>query len=112
MCDDVDVHNNNNNKINAEGNIWLKHHWDPDLEWVQPEAGCPHLHPCRPATSWGRPDWWRGGCLLSGRKSPAPDTAQRGRHRGRSQSKLEREPEERMFYYMKVGDVHMLSHTH
>lgn len=62
----------------------------PNLEQVPPATGFLHLHPCRPATSWGRPGLLHGEYLLSGKPGPAPDTAQKGHPRGRSQSKLVR----------------------
>lgn len=87
----------------------------PYLEWVQPGVGCPHLRPCRPATSWGHPGWWRGGYLPSGRTGPAPDTARRDHQRGRSQSKLVRASEDRV-YKIKVSVARMqtcvLTHAH
>lgn len=67
------------------------------LEWVQPGAGFPRLHPGRPATSWGRPGWWHAGCLPSERTVQAPDTAGRGHPTGRSQSKPERGSEHRVW---------------
>lgn len=64
--------------------------------WVPPEAGCPRLRPGRPATSWGHPDWWHGGCLPSERTDPAPGTARRDHRRDRSRSKPVCASEERV----------------
>lgn len=68
------------------------------LEWVQPGAGFPHLHPCRLATSWSHPGWWHGVYLPSGRTGPALDTARRGHQTGRSQSTLVRASEDRVLH--------------
>lgn len=84
----------------------------PYLELVLPGAGCLHPRPCRPATSWGHPGWWRAGCLPSGKKGRAPDTAGRGHQRGRSQSKPVRGSEDRVLTCQGLCQMLADRHSH